>query len=76
MARNNISTSGSLKGTWGSLLGKTSAEALNTLCVGPLTPENVAHLETTNDNIPSSTKSIVNKYSSVFPGTGLLKKFK
>ena len=62
-----------VKETWGSLLGKIYAEALDVWCVGPLTLENVAHLDTTNDNIPSSTKSIVSKYSSVFYGTDFLK---
>ena len=64
-----------VKGKWGSLLGKTSAEALDVLCVGPSpsTPENIANIQT--NNMPESTKAIVNEHSSIFSGTGLLKNF-
>lgn len=51
-----------VKGILESLLGKSFAEALEVLRVEPSAPQNVAHLEKTNENIPSSTKSIVNKY--------------
>ena len=61
-----------VKGTWRSLRVKPSAEVLHVLRVGTSTPKNVPHLDTTNDNMPISTKSIVSKYSSVFSGTGLL----
>ena len=65
-----------VKGKWGSLLGKTSAEALDVLRVGPSpsTPENIANIQT-NNNMPESTKAIVNEHSSIFSGTGLLKNF-
>ena len=65
-----------VKGKWGSLLGKTSAEALDILCVGPSpsTPENIANIQT-NNNMPESTNAIVHEHSSIFSGTGLLKNF-
>ena len=65
-----------VKGKWGSLLGKTSAEALDVLRVAPSpsTPENIANIQT-NNNMPESTKAIVNEHSSIFSGTELLKNF-
>ena len=65
-----------VKGKWGSLLGKTSAEALYVLRVGPSpsTPENIANIQT-NSNMPESTKAIVNEHLSIFSGTELLKNF-
>ena len=64
-----------VKGKWGSLLGKSSAEALDVLRVGPspTTQENIANIQT--NNMPESTKAIVNEHSSIFSGTGLLKNF-
>ena len=65
-----------VKGKWGSLLGKTSAEALDVLSVAPSpsTPENIANIQT-NNNMPESTKAIVNEHSSILSGTGQLKNF-
>ena len=56
------------------MLGKATAEALNLLSVGPPQQTTVA-LNVQSDNIPLSTQKIIDKYETVFHGTGLLKKF-
>ena len=63
-----------VKGRWGSLLGMTSAEALDVLRARPSPSENIANIQT-NNNMPESTKAILNEHSSIFSGTGLLKNF-
>ena len=62
-----------VKGNYGSLLRKESAEALDLLCVGP--PKFTAAINVQSDNTPPSTQKIINKYDTVFHGTGLLKNF-
>ena len=62
-----------VKGNYGSLLGKETAEALDLLRVGP--PKFTAAINVPSDNTPPSTQNIIDKYDTVFHGTGTLKNF-
>ena len=56
-------------GNYGSLLGKTTAEKLDVLRIGP--PSQVRTLKINQPAIPLSTYKIIQKYSDIF----LLKNF-
>ena len=63
-----------VNGNYGSLLGKTTAEKLDVLRIGP--PPQVRTLKINQPEIPQSTYEIIQQYSEVFQGVGLLKNFK
>ena len=63
-----------MNGHYGSLLGKSTAEALDILRIGP--PLQVRAIGTNQNNYPESTQKIIQEYSDIFHGIGLLKNFK